>query len=552
MYKILKIGILTRDIEKLKNWELRIVNEIINHPNLELKLFIKDGRRLKKPLGNRSRKYLFKPKNLSDILFAIQWKIESKIFKIRETIDINDIINKTTNVETIFISPLRKGFLDIFSKEDSDKIKNYDLDIILRHEFNIIKGDILNSAKYGIWSFHHGDNSINRGGPAGFWEIVDSKYYSYCGVTLQRLTPELDGGLIIDKAYFNRHWSFYKNNNDLLEGSVVLLFKNINKLLELNKLEFKKSLTYYNQLYKKPNLKFVAIYLIKFYSEIFTRIVNHIFVSIFKIKYNCWSIFFSKGIFLESSLYKINPQSIPSNEFWADPFLYSYRDNLYIFFENYSYKTKKGKISVGKVVNGIIIDVEDILDLNYHLSYPHIIEEDNELFLIPETGSNKRLEVYRCIKFPNSWELYSTKFDGETIADITYFQDNNNERWLFLNKGFVNCNSELYIYKIDNLKLEKIESHTLNPIYIDCRKARNGGGIFELENSYYRPNQINIHGIYGWGLQISRIKKLTLNEYEEEPVISIEPNFRKGLCAIHHLHQIDGYFVFDACFKRHP
>jgi len=31
---------------------------------------------------------------------------------------------------------------------------------------------LLNASKYGVWSFHHADNSINRGGPAGFWEII--------------------------------------------------------------------------------------------------------------------------------------------------------------------------------------------------------------------------------------------------------------------------------------------------------------------------------------------------------------------------------------------
>ena len=107
------------------------------------------------------------------------------------------------------LSPKRKGFLDIFSDEESDLISNYKLDIILRHEFNIIRGKILQSAKHGIWSFHHGDNDINRGGPSCFWEIILNQ--KYIGVTLQKLTPELDGGYIIDKGYYNKHWSWIKS-----------------------------------------------------------------------------------------------------------------------------------------------------------------------------------------------------------------------------------------------------------------------------------------------------------------------------------------------------
>ncbi|GHV61033.1 hypothetical protein AGMMS49587_04110 [Spirochaetia bacterium] len=535
----LKIGILTGDIESLKNWEFRIINEILNHPGLELTLFIKDGRTGANSFGDTLKRNIFAGKVLSNIIFALQLKIESKLFKAKDTVDKNSIKDKISDIDTVYLSPTRKGSLDIFSKDDADKIKKYDLDIILRHEFNTIRGDILNSSKYGVWDIRCADNAIYRGGPAGFWEIVNNE--PCCGVTL------LSNGLVIDKAYYNLHWSFYRTANNLSESSVALLFKNINKVLRTRELNAKKPLTYYHKLYEKPTMKYLFIYLFKFYLNVCRSIFNRIL----PVRTFCWNIFFGEGLFLESSLYKIKPQKLPKNVFWADPFLYSYKDDLYVFFENYSYKTKRGKISVGKIVNGTVCEVEDVLDFDYHLSYPNIIEEDGALFLIPETSGNRRLEVYRCIDFPNKWELYSTKFEGEEIADITYFQDENKERWLFLNRGFIDHNAELYIYKIDNLKLENIESHILNPVFIDCRKGRNGGAIFKFENSYCRPSQINIQGIYGRGLQISRIKKLTLNEYEEEPVISIEPNFIKGLCGIHHLHQIRGNFIFDGCFKRY-
>jgi hypothetical protein len=245
---------------------------------------------------------------------------------------------------------------------------------------------------------------------------------------------------------------------------------------------------------------------------------------------------------------------MPRDVFWADPFLYKYKGQFYVFFENYSYKTRRGKISVGLVTGSkkegySIVDVRDVLDLDYHLSYPQIIEEAGELFLMPETHENKRLEVYRCVQFPEKWELYATAFEGEVLADATYFCDENGDKWLLLNKGLTR-NAELYVYKIDSLKLEHIHAHRANPVLIDCRKARNGGAIFKYGAAYYRPSQINTHGIYGRGLQINRIKKLTLDEFEDEEVIGIEPNFKKNLIGIHHLHQVEEHFVFDACYKR--
>jgi len=549
--KKLRIGILIRDVERLGNWEFRILKRIIEHPHLDLVVFFKDGRKHTSSLRSRLKRSLFAPlKTLTNVLYALQMKVEAVLYKPKPTVDADDIINKTKNIETICLTPEKKGFVDFFSKEEAEKVKTYDLDIILRHEFNIIRGDILEAARYGIWSYHHADNAINRGLPPGFWEIFNNE--PCCGVTLQQLTSELDGGLVIDKAWFNWDWPFSKTSYELLEKSVVLLFKNIDKLLREGKIETKKSLTYYNTLYKQPNLKCLLQYMARYYLNIFTRIPEKFFPMK---RLNCWALFIGKGNFLESTLFRINPITMPKTEFWADPFLYRHDNQLYAFFENYSYETKKGKISSGKVIEsekGIysIVDVRDALNVDYHLSYPQIFAEDGEIFLMPETCQSRRLEIYRSVQFPEKWELYATAFDGEEIVDTTYFRDESGNRWLLLNKGLEPCEAELYVYQIDSLKLENIIAHKLNPVLMDCRKARSGGAIFKHENEYYRPSQINTHGMYGKGLQINKIKKLTLEEFEDEAVISINPNFRKGLVGVHHLHQLEGYFVFDACFKK--
>ena len=202
MRNIIKIGILIKEFEALSNWELRIVDRIINDQSLELSLLIKDGRsgsKDTKSLINKIR-YLLKSRNIvGKLLLKVQILIEKKIFSGISTVNKDNVISKLKEINTIELRPKRKGFLDIFSDRDAEKIKNFNLDIILRHEFSIIRGAVLKSAKYGIWSFHHADNSINRGGPPGFWEIMFEQ--DSVGVTLQQLTTELDGGLVIDKAF---------------------------------------------------------------------------------------------------------------------------------------------------------------------------------------------------------------------------------------------------------------------------------------------------------------------------------------------------------------
>ena len=43
---------------------------------------------------------------------------------------------------------------------------------MLRVGFNIIRGEILNVPKYGVWSFHHDDEVKYRGGPAGYGKYI--------------------------------------------------------------------------------------------------------------------------------------------------------------------------------------------------------------------------------------------------------------------------------------------------------------------------------------------------------------------------------------------
>jgi hypothetical protein len=543
----MKIGILCTNLNDLRNWELRIMEELLSNPAYSISVIIKDGRD-KGSSGKFSR--LLRSNNIiGKILIKCQALFEEKLFPEKICVDKMAILRQLAVIDSISLYPEKKGFLDIFSREDADKIKSYDLDIILRHDFNIIRGDILSASKHGIWSFHHADNSINRGGPVGFWEIVLNE--PYIGVTLQQLTQELDGGLVIDKGYFNRHWSFVKSRNLVYENSVTLLLKNLRLLHEYNEVIYSQSSVYYNKLYKAPTLKWMIRYWIFFYGKIARKLMNKLAI-VFGIRPECWAIFSYKGNILNAVLFRAHMFSPGKNEFWADPFILQENNKKYLFFENYDYKKDRGKISCAIMENNKITHLQDVLTLPYHLSYPFITKIDNDIFLIPETAQNNRLEIYRAISFPSEWELYATAFEEESIADATYYKDSKGDSWLFVNKCAKPLENQffcLYIYKIDSLKLNKLIPHNKNPVLIDCRTGRNGGSFFQFNGKIIRPSQNNTYGIYGYGLNLSEIKKLSLEEYEEELIVTIKPNFKKGLIASHHLSQMEDGFVIDGCFR---
>jgi folate-dependent phosphoribosylglycinamide formyltransferase PurN len=75
-----------------------------------------------------------------------------------------------------------------------DKISR-ESDVVIQYGMGILTGDILQAPSYGVVSYHHGDIREYRGGPPGFWEFLHGK--EQVGITVQRLTEELDGGDIL-------------------------------------------------------------------------------------------------------------------------------------------------------------------------------------------------------------------------------------------------------------------------------------------------------------------------------------------------------------------
>jgi len=112
----------------------------------------------------------------------------------------------------------RKGrFSEYFQETDLTRIRELNLDFILRFAFGIIRGAILDVPRYGVWSFHHDDEEKYRGGPPGFWEIYESDPQT--GAMLQRLTDRLDSGVVLRKGGSQTvNDSFVRNRDTSLSG----------------------------------------------------------------------------------------------------------------------------------------------------------------------------------------------------------------------------------------------------------------------------------------------------------------------------------------------
>ncbi|MCF0184025.1 MAG: hypothetical protein HUK01_06795 [Bacteroidaceae bacterium] len=345
---------------------------------------------------------------------------------------------------------------------------------------------------------------------------------------------------IVDTACYQIHYSAVRNFTTVAYSVHLLLQKGIRQA-SATQTYFQPSQICYNKL----------TYLKDFYTKILSLRLVQLANRLYGYYGEKWTVGLGRGSFLKDGIRNMKVLPMPQTEFWADPFVYRNRvdGKIYLFIERFPFKEKKGVLACAELDDEFNVhNMHDILTRPYHLSYPHLIEEDGELYMMPECSANRQLEVYRCVQFPDQWELYSCGMKGECLADTVYYRDKNGDAWLFTAQCDTSVDLHctiMNIYKVDSLKLNQIIPHKQNPIIINCEHSRNGGRIYEENGRCYRVAQNNTHGMYGYGISVREIVKLTIDEYEE---VEVKQQLGRNIPAFlgtHQMCQIDGVFAMD-------
>lgn len=240
----------------------------------------------------------------------------------------------------------------------------------------------------------------------------------------------------------------------------------------------------------------------------------------------------------------------PLDRIWADPFIWIHENKYFIFFEE-KFTEKYGHISCIELDNDFnILSNEIVLERPYHLSYPFIFEHDGELYMIPESGMNRAVEVYRCTKFPNQWELVRTLLSGIYAVDATLFE-NMGKWWLFVNIAREGGNTvdTLFLFYSDHPLSEHWIPHPENPIVQDIRSARSAGRIFFRDGNIIRPSQDSSKR-YGYALNFNRIIELTETSYTEVQESTFKPPSFSNIIATHTWNEVGGLRSIDAKLWR--
>ena len=240
----------------------------------------------------------------------------------------------------------------------------------------------------------------------------------------------------------------------------------------------------------------------------------------------------------------------PPGRFWADPVPIVRDGKVWVFFEDYSFASKKAAIACAPVsADGDLGEVAVALECPYHLSYPFVFEHRGQLYLIPDTWDESRVELWRCRRFPSDWCLERTLLDDVHMGDPTLHRQDG-KLWLFgtVSEARARANDELHIYVADALD-GAWQPHTANPVVSDRRRARPAGRLFFRDGQLIRPAQ-DCGGGYGRAVVLNRVDELNERVYAETLVGRINGTELAGNRGTHTVNYAGGLEFLDGRILR--
>jgi hypothetical protein len=230
----------------------------------------------------------------------------------------------------------------------------------------------------------------------------------------------------------------------------------------------------------------------------------------------------------------------PSDRSYADPFVTRHGEDTYVFLELLPHARGTGELAVGRLEgDGALTDLEPILPVVHHTSYPYVFRHGDGVYVIPEAGDVGRVELLACTDFPTGWEHVATLLDGVEAVDATVCRhDGLFWMWVAIAVPGGRLNDETFLYFSDRLE-EGWTPHPRNPVVSDARRARPAGRPFVHEGRLIRPSQ-DCSGRYGRRVVFNAVERLTTDDYRERPVGALGPEWASAANLAAHTYTFDG------------
>jgi len=234
-----------------------------------------------------------------------------------------------------------------------------------------------------------------------------------------------------------------------------------------------------------------------------------------------WAVGFIESYVFPGEIADFKSVEVPKNTYLADPFVYTFKGEKFVFFEKFTSKDRRGEIGALRITKNGYEDLGTILSENFHLSFPWIFEEDGKIYMCPETSAAGDIRLYEAIEFPTKWKFHSVIFQDILAVDSIIFK-RDQKWWLITNidtTKTLDFSAELFAFYSDSAVNGRWIPHKQNPIKANSNSGRNGG-LFKIGTETYRVGQQRKFDKYGTGFTIFRITDLQPNHFAEEEVLN--------------------------------
>lgn len=486
------------------------------------------------------------------------WRVFERIFvkPFSKAIIPEDLTELLSEVPRHADTPRKVGrFGEALSEDTLDFVRALDPDVIVRFAYGILKGEVLEAARYGLWSFHHGDPSRFRGQPPGFWEMMHAS--PVAGAILQVLSEELDAGRILHRGNFQVTPHSYARTRDTLYFGTTPWLARACADVRLNGWQRVQSrhagAKSDGPIFRQPRNGEVARFAVKLASQ---RLRIQLLYKFYRQQWNCAvierpiaDVAGLNGKEVQSrALASARWMSPPADEFFADPFGVALDDGVMrILVERYLWTEEKGVIAFLDFDGEQFSEARDAIVTTTHQSYPFIFLRKDQLLVIPEQSASGSLLLYGGLENNNLLPRQEVENAGE-LLDTTLFEYDGRV-WAFALKEGMTRNTELHLYMVDSLT-GPWRPHPLNPVKSDILSSRPAGTPFVVGKRLYRPGQ-DCASHYGSAISVNEVAKLSETDFEERVVTRVEPPsdgpFPYGL---HTISQVGDRTLIDGAEKR--
>ncbi|WP_143382750.1 glucosamine inositolphosphorylceramide transferase family protein [Flavonifractor sp. An52] len=216
---------------------------------------------------------------------------------------------------------------------------------------------------------------------------------------------------------------------------------------------------------------------------------------------------------------------------YADPHLIERDGKTWVFAEQYDRVCRRGKIACCELTEGGATSWRTVLNLPFHLSYPHLLEIGTEVYMIPESYVANEIALYRAESFPDKWSKVCVVKEAFCGVDSTVFEADG-RKWI-ITLQFLEEKERLMLFPFEN---NKIVGEGYCVAEQDAQK-RPAGNLFTHDHSLLRPAQ-DCTESYGCALNFYKILCVAGERYSETLFMKVKPedirsDFRKTAKGIH-------------------